>query len=89
MTLIPPDKERCQAEKPNGPFRMGGPAYSRCSSRPLFIATERKKGPDGQRGSMSLCATCYAVLVRQLGPKHVTLKPIQKGAAPDAGEEGR
>lgn len=56
----PADLSQCQAEKPNGPFRMGGPAFSRCGNAPVYVATE-KKPPAGSkyRGSMSLCLGCY------------------------------
>jgi hypothetical protein len=75
--LVPPDPKRCQAEKSNGPFRMGGPAFTRCGSKPILIVREKKVGKDGRRGSMSLCLECYSQLVKQLGADHVTTRSVK------------
>jgi hypothetical protein len=56
--LIPPDLERCQAEKPNGHTFMtlgGSPGRERCKDKPTVIVKEKKPGKDGQCGSMTLC----------------------------------
>lgn len=83
--LEPPDLEQCQAEKPgNGPFIMGGTIGDskrgfriRCTNKPDVIAKERKPGPDGKRGSMSLCFECRNVLVVQSGNGFATFKEIK------------
>lgn len=83
MPLEPPDTERCQADVPgNGPFTMGGEIGNprngyrvRCKNKPQWIATEKKPGPDGLTGSMSLCAECAVVLEKQM-PGFATLAPI-------------
>jgi hypothetical protein len=77
--LTPPDKKQCQAEKPNGNSFMtlgGKPGRVRCTNKPTVIATEAKPGPDGQRGTMSLCDECYAVFVKQMGASYATSEPI-------------
>lgn len=67
--LIPPDFERCQAEMPNGQNFMtlgGGHAMIRCMNRPLFLVTEKEPGEDGLKGSMTLCADCLTVFLKQM-----------------------
>jgi hypothetical protein len=67
--LIPVDKERCQAEKPNGvtAFTLGGvPRMIRCNNKPIVIATEKEIGNDGLKGSMSLCVDCLNIALEQL-----------------------
>lgn len=76
--LTPPDKERCQADVPgNGPFTLGGKIGNpkngyrvRCENKPSVIVSERVPGPDGLRGSMSLCQGCHAELLKQHGPNY-------------------
>jgi hypothetical protein len=66
--MIDPDREQCQAEKPNGcsPFTLGGrPELVRCTAKPAVIVTEKEPGPDGEIGSMSLCGECLAVFNKQ------------------------
>lgn len=44
----PVDLRQCQAEISNHtPFSLGPPEWRRCSSTPLYVATERKIGLDG------------------------------------------
>lgn len=81
QALIPPDLARCQAEiTTHRPFVMGGitRVVERCTAAPAVIATEINPGPDGQRGSMSLCAPCMEVARKTLGPGFVEFKPIPK-----------
>lgn len=66
--LTPPDKKQCQAIKNTGSFMsFGKPTSTRCTSVPVVIATEKKAGVDGEIGSMSLCASCKAAMINQLG----------------------
>jgi hypothetical protein len=77
--LIPPDHEQCQAEKPNGYTFMtlgGRPGRVRCENKPITIATEVVLGQDGSRGSMSLCAECWKVMLKQLGPFYASFEPL-------------
>jgi hypothetical protein len=77
--LTPPDRERCQAEKPNGHTFMtlgGRPGRERCTARPVTIATEVAPDRHGRRGSMSLCADCWAVMIRQLGAFYASFEPV-------------
>jgi hypothetical protein len=77
--LTPPDLERCQAEKPNGHTFLtlgGSPGRVRCDSRPVFVAKELHPGEDGQCGSMSLCAKCQVVFVKQLGIDYAEFERI-------------
>jgi len=67
--MIPIDKERCQAENPNGQSFMtlgGGHKMIRCENRPTVIATEIKAGSDGLKGSMTMCDDCLKVANEQL-----------------------
>lgn len=67
--LIPPDLERCQAEKPNGNSFMtlgGVPGLVRCKEKPTHIALEPVRADGKERGSMSLCGSCLAVCSKQM-----------------------
>ena len=67
--MIPVDKKRCQAYKPNGlnALTIGGvPKLIRCENIPTIVAIENKKGPDGKKGAMSLCNDCLEVAKKQL-----------------------
>lgn len=85
-TLIPADPDRCQTEITEyRPFIMGGDVNQtrRCSNAPTWIATEKKPGKDGQRGSMSLCDDCREQLVKQFtkaGKALPEFKPVNAGA---------
>lgn len=62
------DKKRCQAEWTQySPFIMGGNVHQsgRCEKPAAFIAKEKSPGPDGQRGSMSVCTECKERLTTQ------------------------
>ena len=75
--LTPPDLKRCQAEKPNGHNFMtlgGSPGLKRCAANPKFIITEREAAEDGQHGSMSLCADCLSVFLKQGDQDSVDIK---------------
>ena len=77
--LIPADKNRCQAEKPNGvhAFTVGGvPRMERCTNKPTVIVTETKAGKDGLFGSMSLCDDCLKVAEKQLLKGYFIVKSI-------------
>jgi hypothetical protein len=79
--LTPPDLEQCQAEKPNGNTFMtlgGSPGLVRCENKADFIAVEKEKGKDGQRGSMSLCTKCRLVFVKQMGRGFADFKRLSK-----------
>jgi hypothetical protein len=79
--LTPPDKERCQADVPNGNSFMtlgGRPGRVRCSNIPVVIAKENKAGEDGRKGSMSLCEGCSQVFIGKMGVTYATMTPIKK-----------
>lgn len=79
VKLTPPDVKRCQAEKADGSFMTLGPvSRERCKNAPVVIATERKAGPDGHKGSMSLCAECQKAMLERLGKGYATFKKISK-----------
>lgn len=64
--LIPPDRERCQAEHEEGSFMTLGPrGMVRCENKPVVIVTEKDPGPDGQCGAMSLCPECLTIFVKR------------------------
>lgn len=82
--LIPPDRKQCQAEtRQYRPFIIGGNVHDvrRCENVPVFISKEKKPGPDGVRGSMSLCDECAQIMRKQLGDNYATLTPIKRKAA--------
>jgi hypothetical protein len=67
VKLIFPDENRCQVEIQGGSFMTIGPRhYERCNNKPVVVVTERKRGPDGQCGSMSMCAACLAVFKKSM-----------------------
>mgnify|MGYP000491692221 FL=1 len=77
--MIPVDKDRCQAEKPNGESFMtigGGHKMVRCSNKPTVIITETVAGKDGLFGSMSLCDDCLKVAEKQLPEGYIKVKSI-------------
>lgn len=78
--LIPPDLARCQAEKPNGYSFMtlgGRPGRERCKNVPKIIVRETERGPDGKKGSMSLCGACFEVFQKQCPEAHVSFELIE------------
>lgn len=40
---------------------LGPRPWERCKAKPIVVVTEVAPGKDGQRGSMSLCASCLEV----------------------------
>jgi hypothetical protein len=79
MALIPPDRERCQCEiRAAHNFMTLGPPprYERCKNKPVCVITEKEPGPDGERGSMSLCGDCYVTFCLKDDPTRVTLEKI-------------
>lgn len=67
--MIPIDKNRCQAEKPNGVnfMTLGGEfKMIRCNNTPTVIATETNAGHDGLKGSMTMCDDCLKIAEKQL-----------------------
>jgi hypothetical protein len=75
--LIPPDPNQCQALIQEGSFMTLGPRpWVRCTSKPTVIATERKAGSDGERGSMSLCDSCKGAMIEKLGHSFADFAPI-------------
>lgn len=86
VKLEPPDKKQCQAEITTiAPFmQMGGPprVTARCKNKPTTLAKEVKPGPDGQRGSMTVCDSCLAVMKKRVdaGAVSYTVLPERKKA---------
>lgn len=79
--LTPPDTKRCQAEWTRyNAFVMGGPTRTRerCPEKPLFVAREKEVGPDGRRGSMSVCAACRKVLQKAVASKELPPVAFEK-----------
>lgn len=66
--IEPVDTDQCQAEKNKHTIMSlgGSPKRVRCTNKPKVIATEKKKGADGQRGAMSLCADCLPHFKKQM-----------------------
>lgn len=80
--LVPPDPARCQAEIREGSFMTLGPrSWSRCTSTPSVIITERKPGPDGRCGSMSLCASCLSNFAATQDVNAITIASIEPAKA--------
>lgn len=79
--MIPIDKDRCQAEKPNGANAMtlgGRPEMIRCENKPTVIISETKPGNDGLKGSMTLCDECLAVAEKQLPKSYFDIVNINQ-----------
>lgn len=75
--LTPPDKKQCQAEWLGGSFMTLGPRQmERCTNKPTVIVTEKYPGPDGERGSMSLCDRCREKLIEKHGGDYFTEEKI-------------
>ncbi len=78
MALEPVDLNRCRAEIKEGSFMTLGPRkFVRCNSIPKYIALENVPGPDGLKGSMSLCEPCSEMLKKKLGENFCTLQEIK------------
>lgn len=78
--LTPPDLERCQALRPNGHNFMtlgGRPGFEQCESKPTVIVTENELDENGQKGSMSLCASCLLQFEKQMPKNYATATPIR------------
>lgn len=77
--LTPPDYTRCQAEVLRGSFMTLGPRqYERCTAAPAWLAEEKEPGPDGLKGSMTLCDACCNVLRQRADMiDRVTLTPLR------------
>ncbi len=80
--LVPPDLERCEAERSAGHtfMTLGGRVGQmvRCDSKPIIVVTEVSPGKDGRRGSMSLCGECLNVLLAQPGAWNFTLRTLAR-----------
>lgn len=79
--MTPVDLERCQAVPTGAPFQMGGEIGDpkngyrvRCRTPPSWVATLLTG--DGKRGSMSLCDSCKAAMLRQLGPHFASFAAV-------------
>ena len=67
--LIPPDRQRCQAEiTPAHSFMTLGPRPppERCKAAPVVIVKEPPRADGREQGSMSLCADCLIVCKKQM-----------------------
>ncbi len=73
--LTAPDTKRCQAGRRASPMTFGPRPFVRCSNAPTVIITELVNGPDGQKGSMSLCDDCLKI-AQKIG-QQCTVKAIQ------------
>lgn len=82
--LVPndPTDTRCMATRPlPGADQVTSPLYGareRCKATAVLYATQRKPGPNGQRGMMKLCDACWQILVAQLGADYATAQKIDK-----------
>lgn len=82
--LIPADTKQCQAEILEGSFMTLGPrSFRRCTNAPTVIVKDRSPGPDGQVGSMSLCASCLAVFTRKYTLSSYTVTSIAVESSTD------
>lgn len=80
--LIPPDVNRCQTEWTEyKPFIMGGNVNQkfRCEAKPVWLATEKELGSDGQRGSMTLCDEHRKIMEIEL-PNFATFEILPRKA---------
>lgn len=77
--MIRVDLKQCQAEISTATFMsLGGQhKFIRCTKIPTVIATERKPGRDGKKGSMSLCNSC-CLEMKTRNPGLANIKMISK-----------
>lgn len=77
--LIPPDPARCQADViEHTPFALGGTHRKyRCEMQAAYIVEELRPGPDGKKGSMSLCPHCLGAFKAMMGEDYATVTPIK------------
>lgn len=77
--LEPVSHNACQADikDPYNPFQLGAPPprFRPCGKKPTWYAQETVVGPDGRKGSMSLCDECKVVCEGRLGDK-ATFEPL-------------
>ena len=79
--LIPPDPKQCQAQLSNGNTFMtfgGVSELVRCENVPLVVVKELRKGKDGKRGSMSLCAGCLLNATKRFGGGYFRTGPFKR-----------
>ena len=78
--FIQADLERCEAEiTTQNPFGMGdSKKIERCSNKPTTVLTEKEKGEDGLKGSMSLCDSCLEVAKKELDMDMFTIEKINQ-----------
>lgn len=55
---------------------LGPRSMVRCESVPTVIVTERRKGKDGRRGSMSLCDECHHAFEQINGKDFATVRAV-------------
>ena len=55
---------------------LGPRSWYRCTAKPVVIVTEAKPGPDGECGSMALCASCRDMLIKKLGRDYFIEEPL-------------
>ena len=75
----PPDLDRCQAEHSNGvnAFTLGGRhAMIRCTNKPTHVAHEGPRTDGLEPGSMSLCAKCLVICLKQM--PGITITAIER-----------
>lgn len=73
MSITPASRHHCQVDVPTGgPFQLGGSpgdpknGYRRpCGNKPAYIVKEKEPGPDGLRGEMSICSSCWLVFLEE------------------------
>ena len=76
--------EGLEPHGPIGVFMMGPQAASRiyrCENASAVIAKEARRAADGERGSMSLCESCKAKMVKQCGADFAIFQsiPVKRG----------
>jgi hypothetical protein len=81
--LIPPDLERCQAERLEGSFMTFGPMERiRCKNTAVWVAKEKRPPEKGMPcGSMSLCDKCKEKLIEQKGKNYCTFTKIKRATS--------
>lgn len=73
----PPDLKQCQVLIKGGSFVTIGPRpIDRCQNKAAYVIREVKPGPDGLRGSMSVCESCAEKFKRRTDVPKVTWKKI-------------
>jgi len=74
VSVVPADPSRCQAEVRS--LMTLGPGRNRCGEPANVIVREREPDKNGERGEMSLCASCRRAFVERMNVDEYDFVPV-------------